>query len=177
MTGWHWTTPTIVSVLQFPKSPCYCNTWPHQVSQVHSRPFTKSSSYSEERNLSKWFSRHCTESYLKLWITVPRFSVLETSVCTGGAPLVEWGENRGEKEMCWGHAAWKERREEKKELGEGTIEIQTAQISFLCIEYKHQTGNICGLAQMQTADTLHLHKQTIQADLGWWMQDWQVFIT
>lgn len=75
---------------------------------------------------------------------------------------MEWGENREKKEVCRGNASWKEKREEKKELGE----IQMVQISFLCIEYKHQTGNICGLDQMQTADTLHLHEQTIQADLG-----------
>lgn len=55
---------------------------------------------------------------------------------------MEWGENRGEKEVYRGHASWKEKREEKKELGEGTMEIEMVQISFLCIEYKQQTGNM-----------------------------------
>lgn len=79
---------------------------------------------------------------------------------------MEGGENRGKMELYRGHASWKEKREEKNELGKGTIEIQMVQISFLCIEYKHQTSNICGLNQMQTPNTLHLHKQTIQAYLG-----------
>lgn len=68
--------------------------------------------------------------------------------------------------MSKGHASWKEKREEKKELGKGTMVIQVVQISFLCIEYKHQTGNICGLKQTRAPNTLHLHKQTIQAYLG-----------
>lgn len=39
-------------------------------------------------------------------------------------------------EVSKGHASWKEKREEKKELGKGTMVIQVVQISFLCIEYK-----------------------------------------
>jgi len=57
-------------------------------------------------------------------MTVSHFYVIkETFVCTGGAPLVAWGENRRKMGVYRGRALWKEKRKQKNKREKSAVGI------------------------------------------------------